>query len=219
MSNHARTELKNGSTLTLAASDDLELRRVADGGPAEKLLIPWPRRGFAGGSFFLSESEEMAVLSMYSGQSEEGYELLGLSPLRRISTSPYVFGYLSSFAFSHDESVLAVALLQDCTEWWTRWEDEMEDFGGTSDDSFVSKDRVDFPVGSLRLHDISSDTVQSCHLHVRVSQKWRPTPCDVELALIPSFDGDSVLLEAPWGRTRVPRPLPAEWVSDFPCEG
>ena len=199
--------LSDGATLTLnAGADALEIRRAVEGATPEALALPWPRRGFAGGDFCVSPSERYVVLSMYSGQSEEGYELLALDPLRHISGLPYVYGFLSSFAFSPDESRLVMALLQDCSDWWIAWEDEAE---------LEEDGRMCFPVGGVHLHDIASGHIDACRLLVRVPASWRPPSSHEALTLAPRFSESAIVLDAPWGRTRIPTPLPAVWAHDI----
>ena len=46
----------------------------------DPIVLPYPDRGVGGGQFVLSPSERTAILSLYSGQSEQGYEVFESVP-------------------------------------------------------------------------------------------------------------------------------------------
>ncbi len=139
---------------------------------------------------------------MYSGQSEEGYELLTAVPLSRVGGLPYVFGYLSAFAFRADDSGLVMARLHDCSPWWSGWENELE--RGKDGDLY-------FPLGGLHLHDINSGEIASSELVARVSGRWCPPAASSaqQSYVRPSFVPAGIGLDASWGQRSIEDPPPA----------
>ena len=83
--------LSNGVTLTAEAENEsvITVRLLRDEHATGEAIIPYPGHGLAGGHFIVSPSERFAVLSMFSGQSEEGYELFRIDDsVSRVSGLP-----------------------------------------------------------------------------------------------------------------------------------
>lgn len=177
----------------------VQLRR--GGRVVDEVRLPYPRAGLAGGRWIISPLERFAVLSVYSGQSEEGYELFRLGDgITRTTGLSYQFGEAASFCFSADEAVLVMALPFACVEWWVPWEDgEVERDAG----------RLAFPFGQLRVHDIPTGNISVHDLRVSVPEDWQPSRGDYDPDLNPRVINEHHLaLSMPWGEVELPLPLP-----------
>jgi hypothetical protein len=72
--------------------------------------VPRPSAGYGGHDLIVSPHESYAAVYIFSGQSQDGYELFELRPtLRRLEGVPYVRGEGGLLAFSSDEHWLAFA--------------------------------------------------------------------------------------------------------------
>ncbi len=159
MSEHfAPAELSNGDRIVLDPSASgggmrqmaLHLRRKD--GSTRSVLLPYPRAGLGGGRIIVSPSEQMAVLSIYSGQSEEGYELFNIADaITRVGGLGYEFGEFASYCFSPDETLLVMALAFTCSEWWLPWDDGEAEPDGA--------ERLAFGFGQLRLHEVATGKI------------------------------------------------------------
>jgi hypothetical protein len=130
---------------------------------------------------------------MYSGQSEEGYELFQIGDgIARVSGLPYVFGDGAGFCFSADESILVMALAFSSMEWWLPWEEEAAE---PDDDG-----RLVFAFGELRTHDIATSAISVHEMRVCVGTDWEPARREYDPNLEPRFiDQRRLALSMPWG--------------------
>jgi hypothetical protein len=168
-----------------------------------KLQLPFPSAGLGGGALVLSPSERLALVTMYSGQSEEGYQLLQIQEgLRLIASEPYRFGESASYCFAPDESVLAMALPFSCTDWWLPWDDgelERDDQGQRT-----------FSFGELQFRDLKTQVSIASLIKVRPPQDWEPSRAQYDPDLRPRFaDPEHLRFQMPWGEVEVRYP-PAE---------
>ena len=162
--------LSNGATLTAEIENEsvITVRLLRDQRAAGETIIPYPGHGLAGGHFIVSPSQRFAVLSMFSGQSEEGYELFRIDDsVSRIGSLPYQVGEVASFCFSADESILVMALPSRCSEWWLTWEEGEAEPDGEG--------RHVFPFGQIQVHEIGTRSSSVHELRVSVPEDWQPT--------------------------------------------
>lgn len=90
--------LRNGDELSVSADDNIVVHRSSADGRAIALTLEYPSAGVGGGFFVLSPYERYAVLAMYSGQSEERYDLLLLSDgLSRVDGIDYQYGERATY--------------------------------------------------------------------------------------------------------------------------
>ena len=185
-----------------AASPGIAVQLVAAVGEPAAVLLPYPGAGVGGGRFILSQTETFAVLAMFSGQSEERYDLLALREgIRRVGGIDYVFGEAATYAFSPDDRLLAMAMPFSCVEWWLPLEEgEAEPLEDGS---------ASFPFGVVRLHDLRTGKISSHELVAVVPDCWTPSGDDYDPELHPSFVApDRISLALPWGSVELKLPLP-----------
>src|SRR5260221_4522852 len=209
MSEHfAPAELSNGDRIVLDPSASgggmrqmaLHLRRKD--GSTRSVLLPYPRAGLGGGRIIVSPSEQMAVLSIYSGQSEEGYELFNIADaITRVGGLGYEFGEFASYCFSPDETLLVMALAFTCSEWWLPWDDGEAEPDGA--------ERLAFGFGQLRLHEVATGKISVHELRVSAPQRWQPTRADYDPDLRPIFlSAQALPLSMPWAAVEIRIPIP-----------
>jgi hypothetical protein len=190
--------LPDGSRLQLvpaARGGILLVTRHHPSGKVDRLELPYPEAGFGGGRFRLSPSGRLALLAMFSGQSEEGYVLLGLERgLQQLAQQRYVFGEAASYAFSANESLLAMGLPASCVEWWRPWD-------------------ASFAFGQIRIHDLASGDVSVSQLRVCAPLDWSPLRLDYDPDLRPHFRASGRLAwSMPWCEMEMALPLPDTFV-------
>jgi hypothetical protein len=162
--------------------------------------LPYPQLGLAGGRIILSPSERFAVLSMFSGQSEEGYELFRVGDdIERLAGLPYQYGEVASFCFSEHEDLLLMALPFMCSEWWQLRENTEPEPDG---------DRLAFGFGQIRVHEITTHTVSVHEIQVSVREGWKPNEAAYDPDLHPRLEGERLMLSMPWGETQIRLPIP-----------
>lgn len=96
--------------------------------------LPCPSAGVGGFVVAVSPKSTYLAVRLYSGQSEEGYELFALSSeVTHVGGMAYVFGMsdLSPMTFSPDESLVAMALLEEQI-WWADPADDDRDWDSPS---------------------------------------------------------------------------------------
>jgi len=178
----------------------VQLRR--DGQVVAETGVPFPRLGLAGGRLIVSPRERLVLLALFSGQSEEGYELFQLGDgIVRISGLPYQSGEAADYGFSADESTLVMALPFNCIEWWLPWEEGEANSDGAG--------RLVFAFGQLWIHEIATSNISVHELRVSVAENWQPTRRAYDPYLKPRFtnDGRHLALSMPWGDVEVPMTL------------
>ena len=199
-------KLSNGAHLAAVVPSTVDgvlavqLRR--GGGIVDEAKLPYPSAGLAGGRLIISPREQFALLSIFSGQSEEGYELFRLgNGITRVFSQPYQFGETASFCFSPDELVIVMALPFACSEWWLPWEDGEAEPDGAG--------RLVFAFGQLRIHDIATGNISTHELRVSVPDAWQPSRREYDPDLKPRFvTGPRLALSMPWGEVEMLLPLP-----------
>mgnify|MGYP001172889686 CR=1 FL=1 len=166
----------------------------------DEVLLPYPSAGLGGGRIILSSSEQFALLSLFSGQSEEAYELFSVGHrLTSLASLSYQLGEAASYCFSPDDSLLVMALPFTCSEWWLPWDEgEVEPTPGGG---------ICFGFGQLRVHETATGRVTVHELLVSAEEGWQPSRADYDPDLRPRFLEDSrVALSMPWGEIAVSLP-------------
>jgi hypothetical protein len=112
---HEAISLRSGVTIRCAIDREVgsamvvTLGRGADPSSDVSVRLPSPREGIGGLELVVSPDERLAVLLVYSGQSEQGWELFAIEPeLRHLSSLPYVQGEGLAPVFSADSRHLAM---------------------------------------------------------------------------------------------------------------
>jgi hypothetical protein len=200
LSNGARIVIQTSAPVSSTSRVSVQLR-LKDGA-VDEVLLPYPRAGLGGGRIIVSPSERFALFAMFSGQSEEAYELFGIGRgITRVAGLSYQFGEGASYCFSPDEKFLAMALPFMCSEWWLPWDDEEAEPDGEG--------RLSFGFGQLRLHEIATGEISSHELRVSASEGWQPARTEYDPDLKPRFlSGPQLALSMPWGEVAVPVPIP-----------
>src|ERR1044071_1721987 len=79
------------------------------GGATSEIALPFPDLGYGGHELVVSPDENYLALYLFSGQSEQGWELFSLIPeLRHVGSLPYVEGTGDPPQFSPDGQWLAM---------------------------------------------------------------------------------------------------------------
>ena len=184
-----------------ATRGPLAVRLLRASRVVDEVTLPYPRAGLAGGRLIVSPTERFVVLSMFSGQSEEGYELFRLADgITRVASLPYQFGEAASFCFSPDESVVVMALAFHSSEWWIPWEEGEGQPDGAG--------RLAFAFGQLRVHAIATNRISVHELRVSVAEAWQPARGEYDPDLHPRFVAERCLaLNMPWGEVELSLPI------------
>src|SRR5262245_41871257 len=99
------------------------------GGATGEIVLPYPQFGHGGHELVVSPNEDYLALYLFSGQSEQGWELFSLVPeLRHVGSLPYVEGEGDPPQFSLDGRWLAMMVAVE-----PRVRDTGEYFESTSD--------------------------------------------------------------------------------------
>jgi hypothetical protein len=175
-----RIHLEEGDeTLTVVVA-----RRGAE--PA-RASFPCPRQGLGGHELVISPGERYLAVFLYSGQSEQGYELFELRPvLRACGRLPLVFGEGYGPCFSSDDAWIAMATELDGT--------------------FGIDERLDAPEeehvvdwAELRVQALPDGEIHVCTLRARVAGDL-PEPDDVRYPEGLHFPSPTqVALSTTWG--------------------
>lgn len=95
---HVRFEVRDELVVSLDAA-----------GARARLALPYPRAGYGGHALVVSPDEDHVALYLFSGQSEQGWELFALRPaLRHVGGLAYVEGCGDAPRFSPDGRWLAM---------------------------------------------------------------------------------------------------------------
>jgi hypothetical protein len=150
---------------------------------------------------FLSPSERFVVLSVFSGQSEERYDLFRVDEgLERVGGVPYQFGEVANYCFSEDEAFLVMALPATCSEWWVLSEDGEPEPG--------DGEHVSFGFATVLFHNIKDANISVHQVRVAVPADWSSAELNYEPDLHPRLaTGSRLLLAMPWGDTEVALPM------------
>jgi hypothetical protein len=163
--------------------------------PAETIrstvTLPCPRRGYGGVRLSISRQARYAAALLYSGQSEVGYELFSLAPsLKHIGGLPYMHGEsdLTAMPFSPDESLVAVAVEENCFWWADPENEEAPAVGG----------RVEW--AALLVHRIGRKKPSRYPLVVDLPAGWRAPEDGTWPAKLRFEKDNSISLVPPWGK-------------------
>lgn len=106
--------LRSGATVRCGKERRARDFWVAIEGPGEarqQVVLPVPSSGYGGSELVVSPDQRWAALFIYSGQSEQGYELFALEPtLVHVGGLPYVQGEGTVPVFSPDSRWLAMVM-------------------------------------------------------------------------------------------------------------
>lgn len=104
--------LRSGASLSCGALMGKEQWLALEhAGTTRRIILPYPHAGLGGQVLVVSPDERYAVLFVYSGQSEQGYELFELAPLlQHVCSVPYRRGQGDAPRFSPDGRWLAMVL-------------------------------------------------------------------------------------------------------------
>jgi hypothetical protein len=182
-----------GTGATLHCGDlFVEMRHAS--GAVERVELVRPGAGVGGTELVVSPDERFAALFVYSGQSEQGYELFELSPmLRHVGGLPYVYGTGMAPVFSPDSRYLAMVV---AAEWRTRATGEHAE---TLFDGSAGAILVDW--GWLHVHAIPDGPVTSVPLGTLIERTFDvDTSAEWDLHELPAFVApDRLAIGLPWG--------------------
>jgi hypothetical protein len=159
--------------------------------------LPRPSAGVGGFVVAVSPKSRYLAVLLYSGQSEQGYELFALSPeVTHVGGMAYVFGMsdLSPMTFSPDESLVAMALLEEQI-WWADPADDDRDWDTPSVGGLVEW-------ATMYVHRIGEPEPSRYCIMVDLPEGWVP-PEELAQDSAPRnlrFVGDrEVEVGLPWG--------------------
>lgn len=166
----------------------------------EEARLPVPACGFGGAELVVSADERWVALFLYSGQSEQGWELFGLEPLRHVGGTGYVHGMGDAPRFSPDGTwlVMAVSVLPVVR--------------GTEE---YAEEALDGSTDELVLDWGALYTQRVPHGPILVTPIGTPVPRTTEPDVVHSWEiydtleiaDDHVVIRLPWGSTVAPLPL------------
>jgi hypothetical protein len=159
------------------------------------VTLPYPSSGYGGVVLSISRQAHYAAALLYSGQSEIGYELFSLIPsLKHIAGLSYMRGEsdLTAMPFSPDESLVAVALEENCL-WWTDPEDEAADW-----DTPAVGGPVEWAV--LLIHRLGRKKPSRYPLVVDLPAGWRGPEDGTWPAKLRFENQNSLSIGLPWGK-------------------
>lgn len=132
------------------------------------IVLPYPHAGYGGHELVVSPDESHVALYLYSGQSEQGWELFSLSPeLRHVGGLPYVNGEGDAPQFSPDGQWLAM-----CVAVERRVHGTDDDFEEVCDPD--ADDSVMVEWARLYVQHVSSTELSSQAVCVRVPRALDP---------------------------------------------
>jgi hypothetical protein len=185
--------------LELWDENEVFISLIKQGKTVSKITMPWPSKGYGGGSLLVSPSKKYLVFHYYSGQSEEAFKLYSIgNELVEIFDSGYQFGEAASFCFDHSENTLVMAYPFSCCEWWQPWED-----GELCVDE---SDRKYIEFGKCHFLNIQKRSFTAHQLRVAINQETEIVMEDYDPLLCPLLNGQLQLL-MPWGKVNLDIPL------------
>jgi hypothetical protein len=204
-----RQRLADGSLLAAWSSPEgMFVQRESGGAVAAQLRFRYPRAGLGGGRLVVSPHGRRAVLSYFSGQSEEAFELIDLDEgLRSLAHQDYVFGQTAEFGFSPDEDIVVAFIPQHGDMWWPEDEDDVD---------LVEDGRRRFHLGCLVVHAVSMART-TAHELTAVTERMRPPNNTAwEPSPIPELTPPRLRLPMPWSTVELKLPLPPEIIVIVP---
>ncbi|MDH5325302.1 MAG: hypothetical protein OEZ68_20220 [Gammaproteobacteria bacterium] len=195
--------LNSGRRISVQVGKDVQLvvRSNSDTVVAHTTL-PYPLAGLAGGYLLASPSERYLLMSIFSGQSEEGYELFDVSSdIRHLSGCQYLKGEAATYCFSPDESSIIMTLPYSSSEWWQPWDD---------DDMELDEDgRRYFDFGLIQQHRIGTNKITRSIIRIFPPEQWVPNRNSYSPCMKPKFlNSDKLSFTMPWGTEQISLPLP-----------
>ena len=172
-----------------------------------QLALPGRPAGVAGYIPSVDPTGRHAAVLMYSGQSEEGYVLLGLDPLRLLQEVPYRNGEssLDPMAFSPSGELVAF-ILSEQPVWWTTSDDA--DWDTPAEGGVVEW-------ATLHLHRIGEADARRISLRTHVAPGWVPPELPYHRGLR-FLDETTLQVSLPWGQEPVRLGLTSSRVIDLP---
>ncbi|MGE5184410.1 MAG: hypothetical protein ACM31C_20210 [Acidobacteriota bacterium] len=161
-----------------------------------RATLPYPRHGYGGHALVVSPDERYLALHLYSGQSEEGWELFELPSLRHLASLPYFHGEGTGCRFSPGARWLATF-----TSTAPRVRDTGEYFEDVQDPDADDELVVDW--AELRVQRVPDGPIERHTIGARVARSMDPD----ELSEWNTYDAlsfagdDAVALQMPWGDT------------------
>jgi len=182
--------------------DDFSISIVSDGKVLFDLPLPFPRRGYAGGSLCVSPVGTYLLFAYYSGQSEEAFMLFKIkqNALEMVFESPYRYGEAASYGFSDDEKLLVQGLPFTCSEWERPW---LEKDVKTDADGHLF-----FEFGKIKTLNMASMAMNEYMIRIYPAHDWHPEQVDYEPYMFPRMiAGDALKISMPWGDEILRLPL------------
>ena len=202
MENNIQTiALNDGSNIQVSALEGIDIVRQRNTSVVASEPIRYPDGGLGGFELFLSPDERFLLVSIFSGQSEEGYELFDLRDgLQHIHSSGYLFGEAASYGFSQGEKKLVMALPCMCSEWWQVFDDGDLDI----DDAGLGY----FEFGLIQIYDIQSTEISGHIIRIYPTDNWNPKRGEYDPLLKPNLESsNTIFINMPWGREELKLPL------------
>lgn len=168
--------------------------QAADGS-VQRIDLPYPPAGVGGLELVASPDERFAALLVYSGQSEQGYELFSLEPtLHHVSRLPYVQGEGLAPVFSPDSRYLAMVVTSGWRERGTG-----EDAENLLDPEARGEVLIDW--GVLYVQEIPEGHVEASPIGTWIQRKTEPDDLyGWDFYESPRFtSNDRLVLPLPWG--------------------
>lgn len=161
-------ELAGGKSLTFEADpiDGMRLLLTRADGSLHALFLPFRSSGYGGATLLASPRGNLAVLAVYSGQGDIGYELLECAGDTLVCRAPLddQQALLAEYAFSADQELLVTTLMWRMSEWW----DGLDEYAEPAEVSDVS-------YGMLIVRDLEHDSETRHELRVEFArQGWEP---------------------------------------------
>ncbi|MEM9070018.1 MAG: hypothetical protein AAGE52_16035 [Myxococcota bacterium] len=198
-------DLPDGSRVGLAGTKGKSVRlvRVHPAGDVHEFAVPHLQGNLGGGKIIVSPSARVAVLSCYSGQSEQAYDTFDLQDggLAHRGGLSWTVGMGAYFAFSDDEDRLLMGCPATCMNWWEGWWSAELVPGDES--------KSEFYFGTLVDHDLAAAHLSISEVWVRGANEWEPAETPGPTVLRPVLHHQAAELELPFGRVRDELPFPA----------
>jgi hypothetical protein len=190
---HGERKLRRG---TIAFDVDRDMRLTSSvGGASRTIALPYPRAGYGGHELVVSPDESLLAVYLFSGQSEQGWELFALAPeLRHLGGLPYARGEGDAPQFSPDGAWLAMLVAVP-----VRVRDSDDDFEAVSDPQRDDVVLVDW--AHLHIQRVPAGEIERHALGVRVPRSLDPD----ELGEWRTYEAmrfvaaDCLELTMPWG--------------------
>jgi len=197
-----RVFLKDGREIHLLDESDISISIISNGETVYHLPIPYPRKGYAGGSLLLSESNTYLLFAYYSGQSEEAFVLFKIGDkLETVFEAPYLYGEAASYGFSKDEKLLIQGLPNIC-EWDWKYYVEQGVLSGNDEEG-----KLFIELGYVNILDIPQKTFVKHSVHAYPSENTGDFSGKYYLMSPQIVDSSTLKISLPWGDETLTLPL------------